>query len=179
MAFHHVAIATRDLAATDRFYREAMGFELAKVVVGPTENPGGWAKHVFYETGGGMIAFWDLHDEQLGDFDPAISTGLGLPQFANHLAFDAPDLDRLETAKARWLEHGHDVVWADHEWCQSIYTTDPNGILVEWCTTTREFTDAERAEALERLRDPAPAQDEAARMKFFRAADAAPAPVGH
>ena len=38
----------------------------------------------------------------LPDFDPAISTGLGLPNFVNHIAFDAPDLDdaRREAATA-------------------------------------------------------------------------------
>ena len=34
MAFHHVAIATRDLAATHRFYTEAMGFRLVHVEAG-------------------------------------------------------------------------------------------------------------------------------------------------
>src|SRR5690606_10402586 len=38
MGFHHVALATTDLAATDRFYREAMGFELVRVDVIPTEG---------------------------------------------------------------------------------------------------------------------------------------------
>ncbi len=52
MGFHHVALATADLAATHEFYSEAMGFELAKAVVAPTDAPGGWAKHVFYDTGG-------------------------------------------------------------------------------------------------------------------------------
>ena len=32
MGFHHVALATPDLARTHAFYTEAMGFELAKVV---------------------------------------------------------------------------------------------------------------------------------------------------
>src|SRR2546421_509771 len=43
MAFHHVALATRDLEATHRFYTEAMGFELVKAVVlhgRPQRNPG-------------------------------------------------------------------------------------------------------------------------------------------
>ena len=53
MAFHHVALATTDLPATHRFYTEAMGFTLVKAVVAPTpEGGGGWAKHVFYDTGG-------------------------------------------------------------------------------------------------------------------------------
>ena len=65
MAFHHVAIATRDTEANHRFYTEATGFELAKVEVAKTPK-GGWAKHLFYETGEGqMIAFWELHDDTL------------------------------------------------------------------------------------------------------------------
>ena len=63
MGFHHVAVAVNDLAATHDFYTEAMGFALVKAVVAPTDAPGGWAKHVFYDTGGdGLIAFWELHD---------------------------------------------------------------------------------------------------------------------
>ena len=55
MAFHHVALATRDIDATHRFYTEVMGFTLVKAVVAPTPN-GGWARHVFYDTSDGMIA---------------------------------------------------------------------------------------------------------------------------
>ncbi len=39
MAFHHVAITTKDLDATHRFYTEAMGFELVKVEAQPTPTP--------------------------------------------------------------------------------------------------------------------------------------------
>ena len=83
MGYHHLAFATRDLEANHAFYTEAMGFELVKAVVGPTEAPGGWAKHLFYDTGGdGMIAFWELHDQRVpADFDPRISEGLGLPSW--------------------------------------------------------------------------------------------------
>ena len=60
MGFHHVALATSDLQRTHRFYTEAMGFELAKVVVGGTPE-GGWAKHAFYEAGGRMIDTADVY----------------------------------------------------------------------------------------------------------------------
>ena len=157
MAFHHVAIATRDLEATHRFYTEAMGFELAKVVAGKSPE-GGWAKHVFYRTpGGDLIAFWDLHDAGLrDDWSPAISTGLGLPLWANHIAFRAHDLDEIDSRKRRWLALGHDVMEIDHGWCVSIYTTDPSGTLVEWCTDTATLGAADRAEAERLLRDPNP-----------------------
>jgi catechol 2,3-dioxygenase-like lactoylglutathione lyase family enzyme len=174
MGIHHVAFATRDAAATHRFYTEAMGFELLKVEVGKTD--GGWAKHLFYGTGSPrdqLIAFWDLHDETLpADWSPAISTGQGLPVWVNHLAFSASDLADLARRRERWLAHGHDVMEIDHEWCVSIYTEDPNGILVEFCTLVRELTAAERAEALRLLAEPNPPLGAGAKgTRMWKAAD--------
>jgi|SRR4051794_5536920 len=147
MSFHHVAIATTNLEATHRFYSEACGFELVKVDVIPYMEHG-WARHLFYDTGNGeLFAIWDLHDTTPVEFNPAISTGLGLPNFVNHIAFGATDLDDLDTRKERWLSHGLDVVRIDHGWCTSVYADDPNGIMVEFCTLTRALTDADRREA--------------------------------
>ena len=175
MGFHHVAIATTDLDATHRFYTEAMGFTLERVEATPTDEPGGWAKHLFYDTGGnGMFAVWDLHDPRVSEFDPAISTGLGLPVFINHVAFDAPDLEALETARERWLDFGLDVMEIDHEWCRSVYVLDPTGTMVEWCTTTRAFTDQDREEAARDLVDPSPQLRTAPEPIFHRAADRVP-----
>jgi catechol 2,3-dioxygenase-like lactoylglutathione lyase family enzyme len=152
MAFHHVAIATRDLEATHAFYTEAMGFTLDRVVAAPSPERG-WARHVFYDTGDGeMIAFWDLHDDpEIADFDPSISRGLGLPTWTNHIAFGADTLDDLAERRRRWVDHGHDVAEIDHGWCTSIYTMDPNGIMVEFCCTTAVTTDADRADAAHKL----------------------------
>lgn len=158
MPFHHVALITSDLAATHRFYTEAMGFTLAKVVVGPTENQGGWARHVFYDTGEGLMAFWELHDDALPTVDPALSTGIGLPAWVNHLAF-AAGADGLGPHLARWLAVGIDVVEVDHGFCRSIYATDPNGTLVEWCHDTRPLDGTDRAEAEALLFDPSPRMD--------------------
>jgi catechol 2,3-dioxygenase-like lactoylglutathione lyase family enzyme len=145
MAFHHVALATKDLEATHRFYTEVMGFQLAKVVAAPTPE-GGWAKHVFYETGddGQMIAFWDLHVDSIRDFPTDLNKSIGLPTWVNHVAFDAPSLDALRARREQWQAHGITVLEIDHEWCTSIYATDPNGILVEFCCTTRSFSEDER-----------------------------------
>jgi catechol 2,3-dioxygenase-like lactoylglutathione lyase family enzyme len=156
MGFHHIAIAARDIRATHDFYSRAMGFRLVKVEPVKTQA-GGWAKHLFYDTGGdGMIAFWDLHDESIPAFDPAISKGLGLPEWVNHLAWKADGLDDLAARRERWLAAGLDVVEIDHVWCVSVYTRDPNGILVEWCTTTRPFSAEDEQRALELLDDPSP-----------------------
>jgi catechol 2,3-dioxygenase-like lactoylglutathione lyase family enzyme len=170
MGFHHVAVATRDLVATHRFYTRAMGFALAKVVTAKSPE-GGWARHVFYRTeGGDMIAFWELHDETLpADWSPALSTGLGLPIWANHIAFRVRDLEEIERRKGAWLAEGHDVAEIDHGWCLSIYTTDPNGIMVEWCTDTRPLGDADRTEAERLLTDPHPPLEAPPRTVFHKA----------
>jgi catechol 2,3-dioxygenase-like lactoylglutathione lyase family enzyme len=168
MGFHHVALATRDTRATHHFYTEAMGFELVKAVVGPTDHPDGWAKHLFYDTGGGLIAFWEIHDDAVGDFEPAIATGLGLPIWSNHLAFHA-ELDRLDVHRDRWLDHGFDVVEVDHGFCVSIYTVDPNGVLVEWCADTRCLDEQDREHALRTLADPNPPREPMKQPRFHRA----------
>ncbi len=159
MGVHHLAFATKDAEATHRFYTDAMGFELVKVEIAHIGS--GWAKHLFYSTGSArdqLIAFWDLHDEELGDdWSADISRGQGLPPGVNHLAFSADDLDDLARRRDRWLATGLDVLEIDHNWCVSVYTEDPNGIMVEFCTLTQDFTAADRAEALVLLADPAPA----------------------
>jgi catechol 2,3-dioxygenase-like lactoylglutathione lyase family enzyme len=172
MAFHHVAVAVKDAQATHRFYTEAMGFKLVKVVAGKTQE-GGWAKHLFYDTGNGeLMAFWDLHDESIGtQWSPALATGQGLPIWTNHLAWNADSLETLEAAKRRWLAHGHDVSEVDHGWCTSIYTADPNGILVEFCITTRELDATDAAEAARLLADPKPPLESLPSARFFRARD--------
>ena len=101
MGFHHVAYGTKDVAANHEFYTQRMGFRLVKVVVAPTPGDQGWAKHLFYDTGNGqMIAFWDLHDPQIGDdWKADHAKSLGVPDWVNHVAFDAPTLDDLHGRK--------------------------------------------------------------------------------
>jgi catechol 2,3-dioxygenase-like lactoylglutathione lyase family enzyme len=172
MGFHHIAIATRDLEASHRFYTEAMGFELVKVVAAATPEGTGWARHLFYDAGDdGMLAIWDLHDDEHipPDFSPAISTGLGLPAWVNHVAFNATDLDDLARRREHWLELGYDAAEINHGWCTSIYTNDPNGILVEFCTTTAVFTEHDRVEAAALLAAAEPALEEGPAVTFYEA----------
>ncbi len=152
MSYHHIAIATRDMQATHKFYADAMGFELVRVEKART-GPDAWAKHFFYDTGNGeMMAFWEIHDEKLPrDFPTSISAGLGLPPWTNHIAFGADDDGALTAARERLLAAGHKVREIDHHWCKSIYAMDPNGIMVEFCTTTAAFTEEDKTRALAAL----------------------------
>lgn len=172
MPYHHVAITTNDVSRTHAFYTESMGFRLRKVEAAPAPE-GGWARHLFYDTGNGeCLAVWDVHDDPAisPDFDPSISRGLGLPPWTNHLAFDAPDLATLDAHQQRWLANGHDVLRIDHGWCTSIYIDDPNGIAVEFCCTTRAFTDADEREAKHRLHAETPELQDPPVPEIFEAA---------
>jgi catechol 2,3-dioxygenase-like lactoylglutathione lyase family enzyme len=168
MGFHHVALACRDTAATHHFYTELMGFELVKVNVAPTPGEhGGWAKHFFYATNTGadanpssdpgMIAFWEIHDSEIGDRFPVdINESAGLPWWVNHLAFDAPTRADLDRHLQTWREHGHTVIEIDHDFCVSIYTRDPNNNMVEFCHTMRPFSATELANAQAYVNHPNP-----------------------
>jgi catechol 2,3-dioxygenase-like lactoylglutathione lyase family enzyme len=177
MGFHHVALATRDTAATHRFYTEVMGFELVKVVT--AANPGdhgGYSKHFFYDTSGvvgssdqGLIAFWEIHDSEIGaDFPVDINAAAGLPWWVNHIAFDAPTREILDAHRHRWQRHGQTVLEVDHEFCVSIYTRDPSNNMVEFCHTTRLFTPEEKVRARELLADPHPPLENNARTRVHK-----------
>ena len=137
MSIDHVAITTKDLAATHRFYTEAIGFALVRVEVLDTPT-GGWMRHAFYDTGDGTtLAVFDFHDDTMGPFTTALSSGLGLPVWANHLAFGAGDLDALEQRRLRLLDHGVGCVVMDHDSAIALYVDDPNGIMIEFSSMLR------------------------------------------
>jgi catechol 2,3-dioxygenase-like lactoylglutathione lyase family enzyme len=161
MAFHHVAIAAKNPERSHKFYTEAMGFRLVKVVKRQTPD-GGWTKHIFYDTGNGeLFAIWDLRGiegvvVEADAWKPGMSTGRGLPYWVDHVAFDCEDIGGLEFAKHRWLDHGYHVSEVKHEFIHSVYTRDPDGTLVEFTYYTQPLTDADIDEALELLADDTP-----------------------
>ena len=153
MGYHHLALAAKDMSAIHAFYEGIMGFELVKAEVQPAPE-GGWAKHFFYrmEDDSKFIAFWEMHDVPGSeDFETNISKAAGLPDQMNHIAFDAKDMEDIERRRQQWLGAGLDVLEIDHNWCYSIYTKDPNDILVEFCTTTGSFDESDRETALAAL----------------------------
>ena len=159
---HHLAITPKDFKTSHKFYTEVMGFSLAKIVKRQAMGgaKAGWTKHVFYDTGqGSYFVLWDLHLSDLADEDwkSPISTGLGLPWWINHYAFEVASLAELEEKKQRWLAAGSKVSEVVHEFITSIYTRDPDGNMVEFTCNTRALDDSDRAEALELLANDDPA----------------------
>ncbi|GFG72001.1 VOC family protein [Mycolicibacter senuensis] len=161
--FHHTAIAVKDVDRSHKFYTEVMGFELRKVVKRQAPG-GGWTKHIFYSNPGeqGFFAIWDLRGLQgTGVMDEGwsggLSTGVGLPYWVNHIAFECHDAGKLDQHKQRWLDRGYHVLEVRHEFIHSIYTRDPDGTLVEFTYDTVPLTADDTAEAIELMADDTPA----------------------
>lgn len=154
---HHVAYTTRDAEATYDFYTRKLGMPLLR-----TENHRqgeGFFRHFFFGMGSGeAIAFFELNGVgEQEDFKTEVSAALGLPTWANHIAFRLDSLDDLDAMTRQMHERGiDDIIQIDHGWCESIYTVDPNGIMVEFCVTTApdHFQQSEE-EALRLMRLPA------------------------
>lgn len=167
MAYHHLALAAKDMKATHKFYEEIMGFELVKVEVAPIPE-GGWGKHFFYRMNGDdsrFIAFWELHDTPTQkDHKFNLNEAANLPQGTNHYSFSVDTMNELNAWRDRWNAAGLDVLEIDHNWCHSVYTQDPNGNMVEFCLTTGRFTKEDRDRALAAMEEtefkpsPAPAK---------------------
>ena len=144
---HHLGLATLDIDRTVDFWTNKLGFKVAWCdILEPPE--GGKIKHVFMDTGdGSLVAF--MCPENVPSIPKEWSTDINsaqnLPGAFYHFAFWCDDVPELEAKRAQLTDRGVDVTpLVDHEWCRSIYFRDPNGLLLEYCATTREFTEEDK-----------------------------------
>lgn len=126
---NHVAWRCRDAEETRAFYEDVLGLPLAHVVredrVPSTGEETSFAHLFFQMRDGSYVAFFDLADGQ-GASDPTT------PGWVNHLAMSVGSRAELEQAHQRLLNAGVEVIGiVDHDWLQSIYFHDPNGLRLE------------------------------------------------
>lgn len=94
----------------------------------------------------------NLHDTKNADaYNFDLNKAAGLPPMTNHYSFAVELEEELTEWREKWRAGGLKVFEIDHNWCKSIYTTDPSGNAVEVCLTTDEFTAADRERALAAL----------------------------
>ena len=151
MAYHHPAMAATDMTAIHHFYETVLGFELAKVEVAPVPE-GGWAKHFFYRRSPDDTAFIAS-----GKCTTCRAPTMSKPHYQRPPVCQTrsttspfrPPTGKIYSAAAKTGRSS--VLEIDHNWCHSIYTKDPNGNLVEFCTTTGKLTAEDRQSALRAL----------------------------
>lgn len=134
---HHVAYATKDPRATYDFYHTKLGMPLVH-----TENHklmGGYFRHFFFDMGMGQhLGFFDVHGVgEKPDFKADLSFSLGLPIWVNHISFRLPEQKSYDAFFQRAKKQGIKVISeTDHDFCQSMYMIDPNGIMIEFTIDT-------------------------------------------
>jgi catechol 2,3-dioxygenase-like lactoylglutathione lyase family enzyme len=153
---NHIALVSSDMARTVRFYRDVLGMALVKTI----DMPGG-AQHFFFDIGNDdCLAFFWFPKAQPAQ--PGISNAPSLPDQGdittahgslNHLAFDVP-LERFEEYRQRLIDAGIEVsMILDHDdskyqlarqlhpgvFIRSFYFRDPDGILLEFASWTRQM----------------------------------------
>lgn len=160
---HHVAFRCRDAAQTHDFYTRVLGLKSAGALVidgipgSGHETP---YMHIFFDAGhGNHIAFFDSPDDATAEW-------FGIKDsFDMHVAIEVDDATALEAVRQRIKAEGVRVSPAlDHDFVESIYLYDPNGIQVEFTVRTPEH-DAILAHEEEKLPETMRAWSEQTRAK--------------
>lgn len=142
---HHLGLATHDMEATLRFYEGVLGFPARVCDLGRPEG-GGTTRHAFLDMGNDeLLAFIECNDVPgvPEDFDTGINLGLGINYGPSmiHFAFRVDDEPALDAKRSQLLDKGVEVTdVVDHGWSKSIYFTDPNRLLLEYCCLTGELS---------------------------------------
>lgn len=130
---HHIALATKDMDQSVRFWRDLLGLRL----VAGLGRPG--ARQYFLEIApGAMIAFfeWD-------GVEPILEKDHGVPVKGpfgfDHLSLAVSEKQDLWRLKQRLEAAGFWVSEAiNHGFIHSIYSFDPNGIAIEFSAPVSE-----------------------------------------
>jgi catechol 2,3-dioxygenase-like lactoylglutathione lyase family enzyme len=140
----HVSLSTLDMDKTRAFYEGALGFPAVRCDIIKVKE-GGQIRHVFFDTGHGqLLAFMEPRDIPgvATQYDAGINGALGVPEGVYHFAFEAGTPEDLLAKRAELIAKGVKVTpVVDHDWAQSIYFKDPNGLLLEYCCYTRQLTE--------------------------------------
>lgn len=144
---NHVGLATRDMDATIDFYCNVLGFKIVRYDRFMITE-GGSMRHIFLDCGNRQtISFLAPEGvSQIGQWEPGINEGLGVPNGFYHFALHAESEEELEAARKNLQANKIQVSpITDHDWCRSIYFFDPiNGLSLEYCRYAREFNEDDR-----------------------------------
>jgi catechol 2,3-dioxygenase-like lactoylglutathione lyase family enzyme len=139
---HHTAYVSKDLEATRRFYEEVIGLPLVATWCEKDELFGKERTycHVFFGLGdGGALAFF-----QFAEPEDAAQFGPQMPFSPFHhiaLKVDEATQQGIERRLAA-AGYGEPATFVlEHGYCRSLYTTDPNGMILEF---TLDRPDADR-----------------------------------
>ena len=140
----HVNLGTLDMGATRAFYEGVLGFKAVRCDIIKVKE-GGEIQHVFFDTGQKQLLAFMSPKGVPGtptEFDGDINRQMGMPEGVYHFAFEAGSAAELAAKRSELITKGVRVTpVVDHEWADSIYFKDPNGLLLEYSYLKREFNE--------------------------------------
>jgi catechol 2,3-dioxygenase-like lactoylglutathione lyase family enzyme len=124
---HHLAMATKDMDGTIRFWRDLLGMRMVAGLGKP-----GYRHYFFAVSGNNMIAFFEWPE-----VEPVPEKDHGYPVrgplIFDHVSFEVEKEEDLWTLKDQLVVAGFWVSEViDHGFIHSIYSFDPNGIPIEF-----------------------------------------------
>lgn len=115
---HHIALLSRDVETTIRFYQDLLEFPLTELFEN-RDHPG--STHFFFDIGGGnALAFFDFPGLDLGPYAEVLG---GL----HHIAISVTP-EKWEHLRAKLIDAGVEIVF-EHK--SSIYFMGPDGERLE------------------------------------------------
>jgi len=130
LRLHHNAYVVRDQRATRSFYEDLIGLPLVACWTERDEVFGGMRVycHTFYQLAdGGALAFFQFErPEEYEQFGPQFR-----PSPFLHIALKTTKENQAAIAE-RLTKAGRDNFLIEHGYCLSLYTTDPDGLNLEF-----------------------------------------------
>lgn len=127
---YHFSFPCRDAEETRAFYEDLLELPLVNFMQSDTVPSTGEKKpyaHMFFEMGdGSYVAFFDLGDNVMPLPSP------NTPDWVQHLALEVGTVEEVLATQKRLEDAGIEVKGlVDHDFVQSIYFFDPNGLRLE------------------------------------------------
>jgi catechol 2,3-dioxygenase-like lactoylglutathione lyase family enzyme len=150
---YHYAYPCRDAEETRRFYEDLLGLPLVNFMQAdrvPSTGERMPYAHMFFAMGdGSYIAFFDLGRNEMPQPSP------NTPDWVQHFAMEVGSVEEVLAIGKRLEAGGIEVKGlVDHDFIQSIYFFDPNGLRLEVTARTERpgVLDAAAKTAHEALR---------------------------
>jgi glyoxylase I family protein len=126
----HSAVRVADIRKTRAFYEDLLGLPLTSSQIAdfdPGTNAESNYIHCFFEVAdGSMIAFFQFEEGYHGDMAEHTDDA-----FERHIAFRTDNIEYVDELYERAKAAGVECFTVDHDWCYSVYMTDPDSEVVE------------------------------------------------
>ncbi|WJG08167.1 VOC family protein [Aliiglaciecola sp. LCG003] len=140
-ALHHHAFKCKNAEETRKFYEDVLHIPLVCTIIEPVDPITGKETpyaHMYFELGdGSWLAFFDF-PQKYQDLNCGFEK---TDVWTHHIALEVTDEDILNEHRKNLDAAGIEYMNIDHEYCNSIYFHDPNGLVVEF---THNVDDTER-----------------------------------